>query len=58
MEIDLVQTSCGFAVPLYDFINERPTLDDWAKQRGQSDLEQYWQDKNRVSLDNKETGIK
>ena len=58
MEIDLVQTSCGFAVPLYDFVSERTTLNDWAKHRGQSGVEQYWQDKNRVSLDGKETGMK
>jgi len=56
MAIDLVQTSCGFAMPLYDFVSERTTLNDWAKHRGQSGIEQYWQDKNRVSLDGKKTG--
>ncbi|MCA1480828.1 pyridoxamine 5'-phosphate oxidase family protein, partial [Bradyrhizobium sp. NBAIM08] len=27
LDIDLVQTSCGFGVPLYDFQGGRPTLD-------------------------------
>lgn len=57
MSVNLVQTSCGFAVPLYKFVSERTTLIDWATQRGQSGIEQYWQDKNQFSIDNKETGI-
>ena len=58
LDFNLVQSSCGFAVPLYDFVSERTVLNDWAKSRGQSGIAQYWQDKNRLSLDNKDTGMK
>ena len=57
MTINLVQTSCGFAVPHYTFVSERTTLLDWAKQQGPTGIEQYWQEKNRLSINNKETGI-
>lgn len=58
LDLNLVQSSCGFAVPLYDFVSERTVLNDWAENRGQSGITQYWQDKNRLSLDNKDTGMK
>ena len=34
MNIDSVQTSCGFAVPYYEFQGERPLLTEWAENRG------------------------
>ena len=55
--IELVQTSCGFGVPLLDFISERGLLRTWAEKKGADGVEQYWQDKNQVSLDGKPTGI-
>lgn len=30
IDVQLVQTSCGFAVPLYDFVGHRDTLIKWA----------------------------
>jgi len=55
--IELVQTSCGFGVPLLDFKSERGLLRTWAEKKGADGVEQYWQDKNQVSLDGKPTGI-
>ncbi len=57
MEIDLVQTSCGFAVPFMEFKEERPTLTAWAENKGQEKIEAYWQEKNTVSLDGYDTGM-
>lgn len=57
LDIELVQTSCGFAVPLYTFEGDRPTLETWAEKKGRDGLEQYWQEKNRISLDRNDTGI-
>jgi hypothetical protein len=57
LELDLVQTSCGFAVPYYDFKGERPTLRNWADKRGAEGIRQYWTDRNQISLDGKATGI-
>jgi hypothetical protein len=31
LDIDLVQTSCGFGVPLFDYREERPSLTRWAE---------------------------
>ena len=57
MKVELVQTSCGFAVPYYDYAGERETLTKWADKKGKEGIEGYWDDRNRVSLDGKPTGI-
>lgn len=57
LKVEMVQTSCGFAVPYYDFNSERETLSSWADKRGRDGVQQYWQEKNLVSLDGKTTGI-
>jgi hypothetical protein len=57
MELDLVQTSCGMAVPLFEFQSQRHQLVDWAKDKGRDGVAQYWKDKNQFSLDQKPTGI-
>lgn len=57
MEVDLVQTSCGFAVPFMDFKEERPTLKAWAEKKDEKQLEEYWKEKNTHSIDHFETGI-
>jgi len=53
LKLDLVQTSCGYAVPFLDYKGERETLDHWSKKHGQEGIEDYWDQKNRVSLDGK-----
>ena len=50
-EIDLVQTSCGFGVPLYDYVGQRDTLSRWAGVKGESGLETYRSEKNAHSID-------
>lgn len=57
MQIDLVQTSCGMAVPYYDFQSEREQLRNWAIDKGEAGLNTYWQQKNQVSIDGKPTQI-
>jgi hypothetical protein len=55
--IDLVQTSCGYAVPFMDFRSERPVLRDWAEAKGAEGLRDYWAERNARSLDGLPTGI-
>jgi len=50
-EIDRVQTSCGYAVPLMDFVRDRDTLTQWAEAKGADGLIQYQCEKNAVSVD-------
>jgi predicted pyridoxine 5'-phosphate oxidase superfamily flavin-nucleotide-binding protein len=57
LALALVQTSCGYAVPHYTLKSERPTLTKWADGRGEEGIRDYWQEKNRVSLNGKDTGI-
>ena len=57
MAIESVQTSCGFAVPFYEFQGERPALRRWAENRGDEGLQSYWEEKNRVSIDGLPTGL-
>ena len=55
LNVELVQTSCGMAVPLYDYVGEREQLNAWASKRGKDGLKEYWKEKNSVSLDGKPT---
>ena len=57
LEIDLVQTSCGMAVPYFDFAGERDLLKNWAIKKGPEGIKQYWKDKNELSLDGKPTHV-
>jgi len=57
MSVDLVHTSCGMGVPLFDYRGERDELNAWAERRGADGVAEYWQAKNRVSIDGKPTGI-
>lgn len=57
VQIALVQTSCGFGVPLFDFRAERELLRVWAEKKGPDGIRQYWQDKNQTSLDGKPIAI-
>lgn len=57
LDVDLVQASCGMAVPLFEYKDQREGLVDWAKTKGEEGIKQYWQEKNQWSLDQKPTGI-
>lgn len=56
-EIDLVQTSCGFGVPLFDYAGERDIHFNWAEKKGEEGLQEYIREKNLVSLDGLPTSI-
>ena len=57
VSLELVQTSCGYAVPFYNLVGERPTLKKWADNKGRDGVKKYWKEKNTKSLDGKDTGI-
>lgn len=57
MDLDLVQTSCGFGVPLMQYKGERDQLGPWAEEKGEEGLRAYWKEKNETSLDGHPTGI-
>ena len=51
VRVELVQTSCGFAVPLYDYMADRELPTNWAAKKGREGVKEYWKEKNVVSLD-------
>jgi hypothetical protein len=57
MDVDLVQTSCGYGVPFLDFREERNTLNSWAEKQGEERIAAYWKEKNTTSIDGYETNI-
>lgn len=58
LDIDLVQTSCGFGVPLFDYTGERPTLARWAESKEKDiGLDAYRREKNQFSIDGLPTGM-
>lgn len=50
-EIELVGTSCGYGVPLFEYSGERQIMFDWAEKKGAKGLEAYIQEKNLESMD-------
>ena len=57
LQVDLVQTSCGFGVPLYAYEGERPSLIQWAEFKGEDGLDEYRREKNARSIDGLPTGM-
>jgi Pyridoxamine 5'-phosphate oxidase len=55
--LDLVQTSCGMAVPNYAFVGNRELLSDWAVRKGDDGIKRYWEEKNLTSIDGIPTHI-
>ncbi len=57
LKIDLVQTSCGYAVPLMEYQEDRDILAQWSEKRGEDGVRKYWEEKNTTSIDGFPTGI-
>ena len=51
VEVRRIADSCGYAVPVMDFRAHRTTLDEWADRKGPDGVQEYWAEKNMVSLD-------
>ena len=57
LDLDLVMTSCGYGVPLFDYQGDREGLLRWEASKGEQGIRQYWEEKNSLSLDGQKTGI-
>lgn len=55
--IDLVQSSCGMAVPYFAYGGDRAQLNHWAEKKGDSGLRSYWEENNQWSIDGIPTHI-
>ncbi len=57
LDVDLVQTSCGYGVPLFDYREDRATLRRWAARKGVEGLAAYRRENNVHSIDGFPTGL-
>jgi hypothetical protein len=51
LDVESAQTSCGFAVPVYELKEERQMLVEWTLKKGDEGIRDYRHEKNRVSID-------
>ncbi len=51
IECTRISDSCGFGVPLYEFVGDRPQLTAWAERKGPEGIAAYRASKNAESLD-------
>lgn len=49
--LERISDSCGYAVPRFDFVQERTGLESWSRTKGEAGLASYREEKNRESLD-------
>ena len=57
LRVDLVQTSCGMAVPLMDHRADRDDLNVWAAKKSPENMAAYQRQKNSLSIDGFPTGL-
>lgn len=57
LAVDLVQTSCGYGVPVFDYREERSAMENWHDNKGPDGIRAYWEAENVESMDGLPTGI-
>jgi hypothetical protein len=57
IEIESAQTSCGMSIPFLKYKGERNELNDWAEEKGEEGIKEYWKEKNTTSIDGFPTNI-
>ncbi|MGB0868452.1 MAG: pyridoxamine 5'-phosphate oxidase family protein [Flavobacteriales bacterium] len=55
MDVELVQTSCGYGVPFMNYEGERETLQKWSDNKSEDQIIAYWKEKNAKSIDGFDT---
>ncbi len=57
LDVELVQTSCGFGVPFFSYEGERKSMDRWADAKSEAELAAYRRQFNQRSIDGLPTGL-
>jgi len=47
----MIADSCGYGIPLYDYVGERSQLSAWCERKGPEGIAEYQAKKNRYSID-------
>ena len=51
LDIDSIMTTCGFAVPRYEFVAQREQLIEFTCNMGEEKMDEYRHRKNQLSID-------
>lgn len=51
IRVTRISDSCGYAVPLYQFVEDRRVLDDWVERKGPQGVAEYQRTRNAHSID-------
>lgn len=51
LHVEMIADSCGYGIPLYDYVGERSQLPAWRERKGPEGIAQYQSQKNRYSID-------
>jgi hypothetical protein len=51
VHVERVSDSCGFGVPVYDFVEDRDGMRKWSEKKGADGVREYVATKNAVSID-------
>ncbi|MGR3659844.1 MAG: pyridoxamine 5'-phosphate oxidase family protein [Paracoccaceae bacterium] len=57
MAVDMLQTSCGFAVPFMEFVEDRDVLGNLLTNMGDDTIHNSWETTNARTIDGAPTGI-
>jgi hypothetical protein len=51
VNVTRISDSCGYSVPLYEFVDDRDLLDKWTDNRGPEKVAEYQASRNAESID-------
>lgn len=51
IQLNRISDSCGYSVPLYDFVKDRDVLEKWVAAKSEEQLHEYRAAKNSESID-------
>ena len=51
VHVDRIADSCGYGVPLMEYVGERPQREAWLEKKGDAGIRGYVREKNAVSID-------
>jgi hypothetical protein len=57
IDIETVQTSCGYGVPTMELVEQKETISKWVETKGEEGISEYQQQKNVKSIDGFDTGL-
>lgn len=57
VHVEMLQTSCGYAIPFYDYTGERDVLANWAEAKGPDGIAEHWERRNQQTIDGHPTHI-